>query len=165
MKQLIKKQKSHAFRKDVYLLGKDENGIKYWLESPTWDCGWYWGFGYVETYENNRQPDKARDIDSHQHVDSSFMRDIDGKYIHNIYECPTLKQTTFTEHEGWILSELFKTFYILKESAELFGRGDSNITSNPLKEKLTDISILDKINKELIPAVTSEIIKILSPKC
>lgn len=47
----MKKEKRHAFGKDIYLLGVDADGTRYWLEAPSWDCGWYWGFGYVEVYD------------------------------------------------------------------------------------------------------------------
>jgi hypothetical protein len=73
MKTQIKKEQNFAFGKDVFLLGQDKEGIKYWLEAPKFDCGWYWGFGYVETYTNNDNPGKAKDINSHQHIDSSFI--------------------------------------------------------------------------------------------
>ena len=39
----MKKQIEKVFGKKVFLLGKDEEGIRYWLEEPQWDCGWYWG--------------------------------------------------------------------------------------------------------------------------
>ena len=29
----MKKQKSHAFGKDIYLLGKDSDGTLYWLKA------------------------------------------------------------------------------------------------------------------------------------
>lgn len=175
MKNTIKKQTSYAFGKDVYLLGTDSNGIAYWLEAPKWDCGWYWGFGYVETYKNNRRPDKATDIDSHQHIDSSFMGSVEvydvgkgvwkkSEYVHNIYDSPNFVNTTFSEKEGWTLSELFATFYHLKKSAELFGKGGMHISNNPLASSLTDETLSKKINEELIPSVTSKIIEILSPK-
>ena len=38
----MEKKKSHAFGKDVYLLGTI-NGKMQWLEAPSWNCGWYWG--------------------------------------------------------------------------------------------------------------------------
>jgi hypothetical protein len=63
----MNKKQSHAFGKDIYLLGKTTDGELIWLEAPSWDCGWYWGFGYVETYTNNRRPDLAKDISSHSH--------------------------------------------------------------------------------------------------
>jgi hypothetical protein len=72
MKKIIKKQKSHAFGKDIYLIGVDEYKKKHWLEAPRWDCGWYWGFGYIETYTNNNNPSYSDDIESHQHWDTIF---------------------------------------------------------------------------------------------
>ena len=71
----MKKQTTIAFNKKIYLLGADAEGTKYWLEAPSWDCGWYFGFGYVETYTNNNCPSKAADINSHQHFDSLFLND------------------------------------------------------------------------------------------
>ena len=69
----MKKQTTVAFNKKIYLLGADAEGTKYWLEAPSWDCGWYYGFGYVETYTNNNYPNRSRDINSHQHFDGLFL--------------------------------------------------------------------------------------------
>lgn len=163
-KNLIDKKKDRAFRKDIYLLGTDADGTKYWLEAPKWDCGWYWGFGYVETYTNNNNPSKSKDIQNHQHIDSSFIGEVgDGnKYIHNIYDAPLLVCTTFTKDEGWELSELFEQFYFLKKAAENFGRGKCNI-SNTSAPDWTDTALCEKINQTLIPPVTARILEILSP--
>jgi hypothetical protein len=173
-KEVIDKMESKAFGKNVYLLGEDESGIRYWLESPKLDCGWYWGFGYVETYEGNVLPARAKDIDSHSHIDSSFMGSSEyydaekrcfrkGEYIHNIYDCPTFFKTTFTEKEGWTLSELFKTFYQLSKSAEMFGKGSSNLTNNPCQSIVENKEWAKHINEVMIPAITSQIIKMLTP--
>lgn len=172
-KEIIAKAKSHAFGKDVYLLGEDKDGIKYWLEAAKWDCGWYWGFGYVETYKGNRTPSAAKDIDSHSHVDGSLMGKIefynsdkqkwDSEYINNIFDCPTFSKTTFTEKEGWVLSELFKSFYTLKVTAEFYHTGGAHITTNPLRDKLKNEAEENRINKELLPAIFEEIYKILNP--
>jgi hypothetical protein len=175
-KEVIKKNKDHAFNKDVYLLGKDKEGINYWLESPKWDCGWYWGFGYVETYLHNRKPSTAKDIDSHQHIDSSFMGSMEeydmekhcfvkAEYVNNIYDCPKLACVTFSESEGWKLSELFNQFYLLKDMAAFSGKTlpGCHTTTSPVNHG--DLSIWsEKINKELIPRITAEIIRILTPE-
>lgn len=163
-KNLIKKQSTHAFGKDIFLLGRDTDGTQYWLEKASWDCGWYWGFGYVETYTNNRNPSKSRDINSHQHIDSTFMGKMsNGDYVHNIYDCPLLAEVTFTKEEGWILSELFKSFYQLKQSAELFGRGSAHITKNPCSELIKNEDWSKQINHEILPLVFEKIYTILSP--
>jgi len=152
------KQKDHAFGKDVYLLGKDSDGILYWLEQPKWDCGWYWGFGYIETYQNNRLPSKASDIESHSHADN-FMRDYFTEWNGST---PILAETTFSEKEGWELSELFKRFYTLRECAGMFGRGGCHVSGT--SDYLKDEKLAKRINEELIPKVTARIIEILTPK-
>ena len=62
---IMNKEMDRAFGKQVLLLGI-KDGEKVWLEMPTFDCNWYWGFGYLETYTGS-QPSKSRDILSHTH--------------------------------------------------------------------------------------------------
>lgn len=164
---MIKKEKAHGFGRDMFMLGKDENGIKLWLQAPSWDCEWYWGFGYIQSMKSNRKPSVATDIDMHCHVDSSLLgkdNAKDGSYCSNIYDAKMLHETAFDEREGWTLSELFESYYLLKKSAAFFGRGGSHITKNPLEESLKDEKLAARINQELIPKVTAAIIAMLTPK-
>ena len=160
----MKKTKKHAFNKDVYLLGKDEHGVYYWLESPKWDCGWYWGFGYIETYTHNTQPQLAKDINSHEHA-TNFMSEF---FIEWNGSKPRLEETTFSRSEGWELCELFKRFYTLRKSADMFYRGGSHVSSSVLESisesEKQDKIISDKINQVMIPKVTDRILEILTPK-
>ncbi|MCJ7828736.1 MAG: hypothetical protein MUP81_03225 [Dehalococcoidia bacterium] len=154
----IPKKKTHVFGKDIYLLGTDESGIRYWLESPSWDCNWYWGFGYIETYSNNRSPEHSADISSHQHAEnfmSKWFTEWNGSK-------PILVQQTFDKKEGWELSELFEQFYFLKESAENFGRGKCHCANTiiPLWQKT---ELAKEINEQIIPKVTARILEILTP--
>ncbi len=135
----MKKRISKAFGKKVYLLGIDIYGEYIWLEEPTWDCGWYWGFGYVETYTNHRFPDRSKDITCHTHWDS----------IHKKHENP-FKKTVFSEKEYIRLKELFTLFYQEKDIAESLKR------YHPDKVKI--------INEVSIPKITKEIIEILTPE-
>lgn len=154
----LPKQKTLAFKKDVYLLGADENGVKYWLEAPSWECGWYWGFGYIETYTNNDYPSKSKDINSHEHATdfmSKWFTEWNGSK-------PQLAVMTFTEREGWELSELFKQFYFLKESAEYFKNGKANV-SDTVAPRWEKPEFVTEINQILIPAITSRILEILTP--
>ena len=175
MKKQISKKSNEAFGKKIFLLGRDEDGTNYWLEESRWDCGWYWGFGYVETYTNNKNPHLSKDINSHRHIDSSFMGqmekyDFDKKcfvkseYVHNIYDEILLFETTFTESEGWQLSELFKSFYMLKDSAGMFGKGGCNVTTNPCSELIKNEDWANQINHEILPLLFEKIYSILSPK-
>lgn len=153
----MEKQKSHAFRKDVYLLGIDSEWIRYWLESPTWDCDWYWGFWYIETYQSNKMPDKAKDIDSHQHA-NDFL----GKWWHSWNgSVPILSETTFSNDEGWMITELFKRFYLFQELAWFYHSGGMNCI--PSQSKINKQK-WEEINKITLPEIMNEIISILSPE-
>jgi len=157
--ETMKKEKSHAFKKDIYLLGANDEGILYWLEAPSWDCKWYWGFGYIETYTYNERPSQSHDITSHQHAENFMKWWID---INN--NKPILKETTFSKKEGWELSELFKRFYMFRELAEYYHRGGAGISNSP---ELGDVKNLDewnRINKEVIPEIMNRILKILTPE-
>ena len=172
MKQLINKRKSHAFGKDIYLLGQDSEGTNYWLEAPKWDCNWYWGFGYVETYTNNNNPSKSKDINSHSHI-SGLMGNqekydfekrcfVNDDYVHNIYDNKILDKTTFTKDEGWKLSELFNQFYLLQKMAEFTHKElpGCNTTTSPVNHgDMKDW--YNHINKMMIPKITDEILRIL----
>lgn len=156
----MEKQKSKAFGKDVYLLGADSEGVYYWLEAPTWDCGWYWGFGYIETYTNNKNPEYAKDINSHSHA-TNFLSEYFTEW--NGSE-PILKDKTFSYPEGWELCELFKAFYLLQDYAELKYRGSMNCSSSEVVKKLEDKEEAKRINEKDIPSITARILEILTPK-
>jgi hypothetical protein len=160
----MKKQTSHAFNKDIYLLGKDVDGTRYWLEASKWDCGWYWGFGYVETYTNNRSPENSGDINSHQHWDSSVVgkdNAKDGGYCHNPFNSKLFSETTFTEDEGWELAELFSQAYTLRGCAEYFNRGKSNM-ANTTVPNWKSPEIENTINRERLPKIFARIYEILT---
>lgn len=149
--------------KRQFLLAKDNDGVKYWLGEATWDCGWYWGFGYISTYEKNRLPSKANDIDSHEHWDTSIIGQDGSEYYNHINENQKFIDTVLTEKESWKLSELMKSFYILKKAAEFYKSGNAHITDNPLFELLKSPAEYERINKVLLPAIFEEVYKLLTP--
>lgn len=154
----MKKQVSKAFGKKVYLLGKDKKGIKYWLEEPRWECDWYWGFGYIETYENNDDPENARDIDSHQHADDFYPKWWGEKDS-------ILTETTFNKDEGWKLADLFRQFYMFQGLAEYMHIGHTGMTQTKiLFPALEREELYNRLNKEIIPQIFKQIEEILTPK-
>lgn len=148
---MLDKCKKHKFGKDIYFLGTDEDGEKYWLEEPSWDCGWYWGFGYIETYTK-----RGDDIQSHQHADNFY-----SKWCETI-----LKSKSFSDDEKWALCELFANFYTLQKLAEAqhHDGAEGNYTSkrNGFDYRTLIREGLD-INRDCLPFVMAKIISILSP--
>lgn len=148
----LEKQTVHKFG-EHYLIGKDSTGTKYYLKAPSWDCGWYWGFGYIRTYTNNAQPTRSRDISSHFHADNFYS------FSEN------LTSTVYTEDEQWALFELFKNFYTLRNlaKAQASEGKEGNFTS---KRHGFDYRTLIRegvnINKDCIPQVMAKIVSILT---
>ena len=114
-----KKQKVHYLSKDAYLLGRRKSdNSKVYLEAGSWDCGWYWGFGYLEVYNKPKT-----DINEHYHFNSLFNKfGIDGIEEH-------FSSFVLLEKEIWILADLMKSYYNLREVADFYHQGNSNFTS------------------------------------
>jgi len=159
---------------DYYLIGKDTDGKRVWLEKPSWDCGWYWGFGYLQTMQGNREPSKARDLESHTHWDSrvagshknahDWFIETFGEPTTDIWDNPRktkgARYCRFTDKQVWRLCELMATAYTLKESAEVLGRGKSHYTENPCTKVIKNTREAKRINSKVLPAIFAEIGKI-----
>lgn len=157
----MKKQVKTLFKKKCYLLGKDKDGINYWLEEPSWDCDWYWSLGYIETYTNNRCPEKSRGIQSHRHFDSLFLSGPnDGISMFNNF----FKETTLTEEEIYLFIDYMLSAYVLKHTSDLLHQGCSWITERAKLKKIEQPEMYEKINKEMLPTIFKGIDKLLSPE-
>lgn len=155
----MNKQKIHVFGKDAFLLGESASGTRYYMEKFSWDCGWYWGGGYVETYTNNRNPEKSKDIRSHQHFDGLFLNDrkMNGfDKFKNFFV-----KTPFSDREIWQICELMKSFYICREYSDIINRGGAHYTTNPAADIIKSETEYHRINDTVIPAIAENLYKIL----
>ena len=154
-KKIINKFGTH------YLLGRTYSGQKVWLEKQSWDCDWYWGFGYLHEFSNNEYPEHSRDIEAHYHFDSTFLKgpecskDMFKKYF---------AETVLTDDEIWELCDLMMTFYTLKETAALFKHGYSWQSSRAKIDCIQSDPFACAINKTMLPEVFNRIEKLLSPE-
>ena len=163
----IDKKTDKAFNKKIYLLGQDKDGYNVYFEAPSWDCDWYWGFGYIETYTRKTNPSTSSDTNSHSHWKYCIVGDRgtnSSEYIYHINDNPNLISTVLTDKESWELSELMKKFYILQNAAELFHKGSANITNSPINDKIQSTELYNKINHELMPIIFKRIDEILTPE-
>ena len=156
----MKKQTTIAFNKKIYLLGADAEGTKYWLEAPSWDCDWYWGFGYVETYTNNNYPNRSRDINSHQHFDSLFLNDSKVNAFNAFKEF--FKETTLNDKEIWLLIDYMYSFYALKRAAGILSMGYSHMTEKAKLSEVQSTETSKEINEKILPAIFKQIDILLS---
>ena len=102
------------------LLGKTENGDKVYLQKASYDCDWYFGFGYIAVFEKNRSEQST-----HTHWDSYFTG---SSHVQPEDITEKLAETPFSKKELWILCDLMKTFYSLKETSGVYNRGNSHLT-------------------------------------
>ena len=101
---------------DRILLGTTIDNEVIYLSKHEWDCGWYWGFGYL----GNKN--------LHYHFDT-YLKGDEWK-VNNIF-----KVTRITQDQWWILCDLFKQAYALKDCAAIYQYG-GHISS---KTGMTDV--------------------------
>lgn len=124
-----------------------------YLYRPTFDCDWYWGFGYLGNNNchyplSNYQQELASDIARNINMFNALKQD---------YElCPTLQVDT----NLWTFCELFKTAYALAEVAQIYNRGGSHYSNNPCKALIKNKEQYEHINFVLLPALFKEIDKL-----
>ena len=160
--EMLEKHVSEAFGKKIYLLGTFKDGHNFWLKEPTWDCGWYWGFGYVSTYQSHQHYDGLcfNKYEYYDHKKGCFQQ---GEYIHKLSDRPDVVACSLIEREQWILSDLMKMAYTLKKTAELYRQGNAHLTSHELVPQLKRPDREKEINEIELPAIFAQIEKLLTP--
>jgi len=142
-----------------YANGEQSINNRVYLSPPSWDCGWYWGFGYIGNKDMHYHIDGLKKHEKYNHDagvwEYEFFNLYDGikKHFGN-----TLR---VRPSDLWTLAELFETFYSLKDTAEVLGRGGSHLTANPCKDVIMNTDEVTRINNEVLPAIFDEIYKIL----
>lgn len=153
----MKKEKKIILGKTNYLLG-EKDGEKIWLVAPSWDCGWYWGFGYLEAYGRRFG---QLDITTHTHFDSEILNN--GKTNAFNYFKEYFTKTPLTDSEIWLLCDYMQTFYTLRKTAETFRHGYSYFTGKAKIDDLQRTDLEKEINQNMLPKLFKEIEKLLTP--
>lgn len=133
-----------------YAEGIKKVSNRVYLSPPSFDCGWYWGFGYLGN------------ATSHYHVSGLEGRENGFNNLHDGFKKHFGDTLRVNKSDMWTLAELFKTFYNLKETAEVLGRGGSHYSQNPCKDIIINSDEVTRINSKVLPAIFKEIYKILS---
>lgn len=110
--------------KKFMLLGVRKDKVKVWMEQASFDCNWYYGFGYLEVLNH-----RHTDINEHYHFES-LMDKFGLDSFNENFVCSTLP-----EKDLWILFDLMKSFYTLQEISELYHSGYSHYTTHELSLK------------------------------
>lgn len=127
------------------------------IRRPSWDCGWYWGFGYLERWNA-----RAKDIDFHSHFDDEIFN-VPGKHGRQVIQ--ELFGDTFVikdDAKVWKFLDIMKTIYALKETAEVLERGGSNYAATPgCRDVVMNYDEVRRINCEVIPVLIDKMYELL----
>lgn len=158
---VIPKQVSRRRGQLYFLLGKDADGNKYWLEQHEWSCDWYWSFGYVQSFVQNCSPEKAIDIETHTHFNSLFLN---GEYIEN-YKVFFSGGVTLEDEKIWKLMEAMKSAYIASKYQKFLYCKGAYISSLPdeVKQIISNQNERVRLEKEVIPALCKYAEGLLDP--
>lgn len=157
----MNKKQIRVFGHNYYLLGTYKDGKKYYIQEPTWDCDWYWGGIYINSFTNNNQPERSKDIDLHTHFDYMFFK-YKGKTSWEILE-QDFTDLVLDHDEIWKVLELCKSFYILKEAAGFYHCGGANFTGSMVNElELKSNEMYKTIVKVQIPTILNKLKEILT---
>ena len=161
----MENRKDYPFK--VYL-GTTKGTFKerIYLEGFSWNCGWYWGGGYI----GNKN--------LHCHFNGCFLEvpDYRGHPLGNfkpenlkngcsIWEplSTFLDDSQFTENEWWRIKDLYKQFYIYQKAAEAFQYGGHCASEDRSKGEIKpDMAKL--INDHIEQVIIPEIMKALKVK-
>lgn len=147
--------------KKHWLIGADNIGQEHYLEEASFDCDWYWGWGYVHVFSNQKNPSNSADILEHWHFSKFFEQP--RKNCYDVFK-EFFKETVLADNEIWLLIDYMYSFYTLKKSAELFHSGNSHYTSKASIDELKNPEIEEYINTEAIPAIIKKVDILLGGK-
>ena len=142
-----------------HYIGTGPNGENMRLQESTFDCGWYWSIGYIETFTNKRAPWNSIDIESHTHFEYLMTRNRYQNWFDAFNE--QFKNPFLTESEVWKICELMKSLYTARHYADMIWRGGAHYTQNPCEEIIKNETEYKRINDVVIPAMLKELYKIL----
>lgn len=135
-----------------YYLGVGrETGLKYYLQKPKFECGWYWSFDYIVGYE-------PRHKECAEFLSWEAVVDIYGQNAFEAMNC-LIDKPSLSEKSCWLLCDYMKSCYTLKAMADLCYSGNSHYIETP-NISFKDETLNNKINKELLPKLFKEIEKL-----
>ena len=127
VKQQIESTQSYNPEKDdLFILGQD-----ICIEKHSWDCGWYWGFGYI----GNKN--------LHCHC-TQFIHELLWHDLKDVFEISIFK----TNDQFWIFKDLLKQAYTLQSCAEVYQYGGHCI-ANSKTEIIRNKRRAKTINRDL----------------
>ncbi len=116
-------------KRDLQSVGSGET---IYISKHSWDCGWYWSFGYL----SNKN--------CHFHLNSLWS-------VNNqlLMSADIFSDTNITEKEWWVIRDLYMQAYALKEAAAVYQYGGHQTCLTGVTDMLKNQAMADQLNKDL----------------
>lgn len=130
-----------------------ETNEEIYLSKPSFDCNWYWSFGYLGNSDCHYQLDSYQSKQKILYTKDGKLTIITEKRNISMYDALLADYTLnpIIEKNLWVFCELALSIYTLKKAAELFHIGGAHMTVNPGKDKLKNIELYNTLTFDLIP--------------
>lgn len=142
-------------RAKVFFGKRKEDNTSIYISKPTWDCGWYWSFGYLGN-NNEHYHLSSYQIKNHMfNLENGKFKFIAEQRNKHMYDC-LLEDYELSDNikdNLWVFCELALTIYALKETAEILNRGGYHTTENPCKDVIINPDEVKRINEIVLPVL------------
>ena len=146
-----------------YLLGKNQFGQKVCLQQQTGSAS-YWEFGLLHAFTVNEFMTRPQDLEALVNLQRSLAQG--PEYSYKLFKS-YFKETVLSNDEIWELCDYIKTYYTLKDTADLFRRGFSGYGYRSEKAELSCLPFEPfacAINQTMLPELFGRVEKLLCPK-
>lgn len=151
--EVITMSPTTIWKNAIFFGTRKHDNAKINLSAPSWDCGWYWSFGYL-----------GNDCE-HYHLDNYntpyWLQEKQNRNMYDALKNDYILVPKIYENL-WVFCELSLTIYTLKETAEVLGRGGSHMTTNPCKDIIINTDEVTRINNFVLPTLFDKLYTIIT---
>ncbi len=149
--------------KSVMFGKRKKDGANIYIKKPAFQCGWYWGFGYLgnrsEHYHLKNYSQKEHFLTLEGGERKLLTEDRNTNMYDALMEDYDLSESI--SNNLWLFCELVLSAYTLIGATEVLGRGGSHYCENPHREVIKNAVEVKRINEVVLPAIFAEIQKIV----
>lgn len=132
-KQIVDSQSYKSEKDNLLILGEP-----LYIEKHSWDCGWYWGFGYIGN----------KNLHCHSDI---FINKLLWHENKEVFENSIFKENK----DFWIFKDLLTQAYALKNVAEVYVYGGHCCQQNGITNVIASKEKAKTINEDLEKVLNS----------
>lgn len=123
----IPPEKNYRIPKDIFILGE-----RLAFEKHSWDCDWYWGFGYIGN------------ANLHTHAEV-FTKDLLWHSVDDVFEDHIFD----SDDSFWVFKDLLVQAYALSKASHVYKSGGYCTTRKGVTDVIIDKAMETRVNKDL----------------